>query len=381
MFAWLNRLRQEREEYRRFLAVPVEQRRVVFYSEGRGYWTHFEPVFRALRDQHGESVLYVTSDPGDPLRSDPPEGLETFCIGQDSIRTLFFAGLQARVLLMTMPDLHSFHIKRSPHAVHYVYLHHSMVSTHMIYRAAAFDHFDAVLCVGPHHEQEIRAREQLAGLPAKTLVECGYGRLDTLLNDNSRPETGSSPPCIIVAPSWGEQALLERHGAAVIRPLLASGFQVVLRPHPRTRKLQPAVLEGIAREFSDHPRFSLDEDIEGRHSLIAADLMISDWSGAALEFALGLERPVLFVDVPRKVLNPDYEALLVEPLEVRIRNEVGQVVSEDALDTLGEMAGAMLSDSYDWPTAIRQARERRIYNCGSSGVAAARYIASQLCIC
>ncbi len=381
MFAWLKRLRQERAEYRRFLAVPVQQRRIVIYSEGRGYWTHFEPVFRALRDTHGETVLYVTSDPDDPLRIDPPRGLVPFCIGEGSIRTLFFAGLQARVLLMTMPDLHSYHIKRSPHDVHYVYLHHSMVSTHMIYRAAAFDHFDAVLCVGPHHVQEIRAREKAKGLPAKTLVEAGYGRLDSILADRCSDSTGitdADPDQIIVAPSWGEHALLERHGAAVIGPLLNAGFNVVLRPHPRTRKLNPTVLEAITAEFSGHERFQLDENTDGKQTLMDSALMVSDWSGAALEFALGLERPVLFVDVPRKVLNPEYEALGIEPLEASIRTQIGELVPETALDTLGAVASQMMSDNRAWPERIRQVREQNIYHCGKSGNVAAAYLVSCL---
>src|SRR5690606_13279690 len=99
---------------------------------------------------------------------------------------LFFATLDVDVLLLTMPDLQTFHIKRSPHPVHYCYVHHSIVSTHMVYRPEAFDHFDSILCVGPHHIEEIRTREALFSLNAKTLVESGYGRLDKIL-DQSRP--------------------------------------------------------------------------------------------------------------------------------------------------------------------------------------------------
>lgn len=380
MFDWLRKLQRERAEYRRFLAVPIEQRRIVIYSEGRGYWTHFEPVFRALRDNHGETVLYVTSDSGDTVWTDPPEGLTPFCIGEGSIRTLFFAGLQAKVLLMTMPDLHSYHIKRSPYGVHYVYLHHSMVSTHMIYRAAAFDHFDAVLCAGPHHVQEIRAREQAQGLPAKALVEAGYGRLDGILADRgdapARSPSPGTPAQVIVAPTWGEHALLERHGADAIRPLIEAGFRVVLRPHPRTRKLKPDVLDAISAEFSGHAHFLLDEDTDGTNTLAGSALMVSDWSGAALEFALGLERPVLFVDVPRKVLNPDYQTLGIEPLEASIRDGIGKVIPEQALGTLGTVAMGMVSGEPDWPDRIRQIRERRIFNCGNSGAVAARYLGS-----
>ena len=62
--------------------------------------------------------------------------------------------------------------------------------------------------------------------------------------------------------------------------------------------------------------------------------MICDWSGAALDYAFGLLKPVIFIDVPRKVNNPEYTEIDVEPFEVFIRNEVGCVVDPSELDKL-----------------------------------------------
>ena len=166
MLSGLRRMLREWRGLQAFKRVPRVERTLVFYSEGRGYWSYFEPIFNALQKHHAAPVLYLTSAENDPLLENPPSGMRSFYIGEGSVRTLFFATLDVDVLLMTMPDLQSFHIKRSPFSVHYAYLHHSIVSTHMVYRAAAFDHFDSVLCVGPHHVEEIRAREAAYGLPA-----------------------------------------------------------------------------------------------------------------------------------------------------------------------------------------------------------------------
>lgn len=364
-----------------FKGLPREQRRLVFYSEGRGYWTYFEPVFKALQDEHAQPVIYVTSAEDDPLLLNPPEGMQAFYVGEGSMRTLFFSTLDVRVLLMTMPDLQSFHIKRSPHPVHYVYLHHSIVSTHMVYREAAFDHFDSILCVGPHHIQEIRAREQLAGLPAKVLIEHGYGRLDAILKEgNTGPlmRTTGVPPQVLVAPTWGENGLLEQHGLDVIRPLIEAGLRVVLRPHPRTRKLRPDVLEAICEHYRDEPLLRLDEDGDGRASLIDSDVMVSDWSGAALEFSLGLERPTLFVDVARKILSPEYEAVGIEPLEARIRTQIGTIVAPQDLVSLGARAADLISDARQWQASICDVRTHWVFNSGNSGSIAAAHLISLL---
>lgn len=378
MFAGLRKMLREWQGMQAFKRVPRSERQIVLYSEGRGYWSYFEPVFTALQNRHATPVLYVTSAENDPLLQSPPAGMQSFYIGEGSVRTLFFASLDADVLLMTMPDLQSFHIKRSPLSVHYVYLHHSIVSTHMIYRAAAFDHFDSILCVGPHHVAETRAREQALGLPAKTLVEHGYGRLDTIMQTGRQgpPARTDAPAQILVAPTWGENGLVERHGIDAIKPLIDAGLRVILRPHPRTRKLAPRVLDEICAYFDDEPRFRMDEDSDGTTSLRDSDIMLSDWSGAALEFAFGLERPVIFADVPRKVLNPEYTAIGLEPIEVQIRDYVGVVVPTDELAKLGEIAQAMATDSHKWQTTLHQTRQRWIYNSGRSGDTAADYLVS-----
>jgi YidC/Oxa1 family membrane protein insertase len=378
MFSGLRRMLREWRGLQAFKRVPRVERTLVFYSEGLGYWSYFEPIFNALQKNHAAPVLYVTSAENDPILENPPVGMRSFYIGEGSVRTLFFATLDADVLLMTMPDLQSFHIKRSPFSVHYAYLHHSIVSTHMVYRAAAFDHFDSILCVGQHHVEETRAREAAYGLPVKVLVAHGYGRLDTIMENNRRGLSVRKDGLIqvLVAPTWGENGLIERHGLHAIKPFIDAGLSVVLRPHPRTRKLAPQKLNEIAANYRDEPRFHLDEDSDGTLSLLDSDIMFSDWSGAALEFAFGLERPVIFADVPRKVLNPEYRTINLEPLEVHIRERVGVVVSTEDFVSLGDIAKTMAMDSQKWQERARASRQRWIYNTERSGETAADYLVS-----
>lgn len=380
MLAGVKRFFRDREGLKAFNAIPAEQRNLVLYAENEGYWTYFEPVFDAWRQRSDSSpVLYVTSSDTDPHLTSPPPGLQAFCVGDGSVRTMFFAGLEADVLLMTMPDLQTFHIKRSPHPVNYVYLHHSMVSTHMIYRPEAFDHFDTILCAGPHHVDETRAREQSAGLSAKTLVEHGYGRLDAILAEGAsgpRQRPPGAVPHVLVAPSWGENGLLELHVDPLLDALQDIDLEVTFRPHPRTGLLRPDVISNLRNRIDKQPRFHYDDQPNARDSLHTADVMISDWSGAALEFALGLERPVIFIDVPRKVQNPDYESLDCEPLEVRIREQLGVVLPPEKLTDLASVATRMANDAADWQTAARQTREQWIFNVGRSGEQAADYLAT-----
>jgi YidC/Oxa1 family membrane protein insertase len=356
---------------RAFGRLPAAERELVFYAEGGGSWPHLGPLVQELTGPHGRTVSYLTSDPGDPALQDPNPRVRAFCIGAGVVRTWLFTNLEAGVLVLTMPDLECFHVKRSRAApVHYVYVFHSLVSTHMIYREAAFDHYDTLLCSGPHHVTELRAAEALRGLPPRRLVEHGYGRLDTLLADR-RPRPVNQPAHVLVAPSWGPQGLLETRGVEATQALLASGLRVTVRPHPMTRRKWPQALAQLVDACGSHPRFSLDEDMRAFESLRSADVLVSDWSGAALEFAFGFERPVVFVDVPRKVNNPDYERLPPEPLEVSIRPELGAVLAADALAELPEAVERLLAEGEALVERIRAARGRWVFNPGrSAGVGA-----------
>ena len=378
MFAGLRRLGREYAGLRRFLAGN-DRPRIVFYAEDRGSWPHFEPIVKALTGRLAREIAYVTSSANDPILDGNDPKIDPYGVGAGAARITFFETLQNALVVMTMPDLQTYHIKRSKlPGVHYVYVHHSLVSTHMAYRRGAFDHFDTVFCAGPHHVAETRATEKLYGLRAKELVEHGYGRLDAILQESCvAGRKDRTPPNILLAPSWGEHAILETVGERVIDALLGAGWRVTVRPHPRTRQTSPKTLERLARRFGAREDFSLEEDIASFESLLGADLMISDWSGAALEYALGLERPVLFLDVPRKVNNPEYASLPMEPLEVSVRRTLGAVVPPGDTAALCREAERLVAAAGACAEGLRRTRREIVFNVNRSGEIAAGALADR----
>jgi len=276
---------------------------------------------------------------------------------------------------MTMPDLETFHIKRKK-GVHYVYIQHAMVSCHMMYRPCAFDNFDTVFCCGPHHIAEIRKQEELRSLKQKNLVEHGYSNLDTLMAEYATikvlPRKETDPIRIVIAPSWGPNSLLERYGDDFIEPLLNAGYFVTLRLHPQTYKLQQPLLKRIKRRYGSSANFSCEEDITSKRSLIESDLMICDWSGVALEYAFSRLRPVLFVDAPRKVNNPEYMSLGIEPFEVGIREKIGRVIPESEIMHISSYVEEMVRSESVYEQNIAAIRDASIFNIGNSGRIGAR---------
>lgn len=316
-----------------FSALSKKSRVITFYSESANYYPHLEILIKTVLKKTNLGVCYISSSRDDPGLAISHPQLKSFFIGFGFVRNYFFEKIDTKLLVLTMPDLGNFQIKRSNFNVHYAYTQHSLVSSHMIYRDKAFDHYDTILCAGPHHVVEIEKAEKLYGLNKKNLVEFGYPRLDQLLNHvSSKTKVTDVGPnynnelLVLIAPSWGPEGIIESGLCLkLVGELVELGHKIIVRPHPQTMKFNNEKIIEIQNAFSSSNRVTLEVDVQGHSSLLASDIMISDWSGVALEFALGFRKPVIFCDVPKKINNPKYLELGLEPLEDHIRNKIGSI--------------------------------------------------------
>jgi YidC/Oxa1 family membrane protein insertase len=360
--------------YRQFQRLPPEQRRLVFYSEGRADWPHLEPLIRELAAD-GTPIAYLTSSMDDPgLGSDL---VTAAFIGTGMMRTILFRTMAAGVLVMTMPDLEMFHLKKSVHPVHYAYVFHAINSAHMIYPSHSFDAYDTILCCGPHHVRELRELEKLNGLKARRLVEHGYGRLDTLIAANASAAESyrpANPARVLLAPTWSENGIVELCARELIEVLLRAGLNVIFRPHPMSRRQSADKLDAIASAFSGHPNFVFDDNIAAHASLTASDIMITDWSGIAFEYAFALMKPILFIDVEPKVRNPDYRKISSSPLEVALRAELGGVLTVDEITDAPARIEALVSAERPHRERLQALRSQWVFNVGASAQAGAAAI-------
>jgi YidC/Oxa1 family membrane protein insertase len=370
----------ERRALKEFESLPPERRDIVFYSEGAGDWPHVGPVVELLLTAHGRNVTYLSSDESDPGLSLEHPNFWSCMVGSGTARTVLFARLECRHFVMTLPDLDSFWLKRSVHPVHYVYLFHSMNSTHASYRNGAFDAYDTILCVGPYQVEEIRRTERARGLRAKELVEHGSVKLDSVLAEVAgrvASDHTADTPRVLVAPSWGDCSLIEQPvGIEVIDVLVAAGYPTTLRLHPMTVRRLPKLVDDIVRRYGGRAGFTLEQDMNAVDSWLRSSVMISDWSGAAIEFAFALQRPVIYIDTPQKTVNPEWRQLDVVPFEALVREEIGRIVNSRDVHTLPAVIGASLAE----PEAMREralaARAKHVFNVGRSATAAADYLAS-----
>lgn len=372
-------LLRDRGAVRDFERLEPARRELVFYSEGLGDWPHMGPVIHELLRTTDRPLAYLTSDPNDPgLALDDPR-VRAFDIGSGTARTILFARMDCHHFVMTLPDLGNLWLKRSVHPVHYVYLFHSFNSTHTSYRKGAFDQFDTVLCVGPHHVEEIRRTEAAYSLRGKELVEHGSAKLDTLLTEVEaipRQRDASGARRVLVAPTWGESSLIEGDlGVGVIDQLLTGGFQVVLRLHPMTVRRLPELVRDLQRRYGGEPRFMVERDMSATRSWLESDLMVSDWSGAATEYAFATGKPVAYIATPPKIMNPEWERIGLPAFEDRIRHSLGRVVEPAEVSMLSAVISELLAGADGARDRALELRERSVFNVGGSSPVAARFLA------
>jgi len=134
-------------------------------------------------------------------------------------------------------------------------------------------------------------------------------------------------------------------------------------------------VEGLLTRFGKRPGFRYVDRMEESDSLFDSDLLICDWSSMAIEYALGLGKPVLFVDVPPRVRNPKFEELGVEPLEMRIRRELGAILPLDRVADAPRYAAALLQDTRGFRERSAKWRAGWAFNLGRSVEVGAREIA------
>ena len=365
---------KEDNDIEKFNELDLDERSIVFYSESSVIlYPYVEEIIRELQNRD-QKVCYLTSSKDDPILKNKNKNIRVFYIGDSEIEKMnFFLRLKAKMLIMTMPDLGSYHIKRSKEfPVHYIYTFHSMNSTHMEFQKGAFDEFDSIFCVGPYQVQELRATEQLYNLKRKNLVECGYGLLDKLIKlRSSFPEKKkllkNNKKNILIAPSWGKQNLLESMGIELVKILLDAGYHVTVRPHPMTAKKSPKTIKQIKERFEKNPDFLLDTNTSSFEQLFSSYALITDWSGIGYEYAFVCERPVIYVDVPKKSHNKEYEKIGLVPFEIRIRDKIGEIVPIQNIETIPERIEFLYSHGNNFENKIQKIRNDAIFNIGESG--------------
>lgn len=373
--------KKEREDYARFLKSKTPKT-LVFYSEGGGFYKYFRGMIEYTLAHSNVTIHYITSDPQDPVFSMGNPRLVGYYIGEMKLIPLMMK-MDADMVVMTMPDLETYHIKRSlvRKDVEYIYTDHGVSSDNLTLRPHALDHFDTLFCVGPHQVEEARAIEALYHLKPRRLVQVGYGLLDEMTEAwNATDHTPNPIKTILIAPSWQQDNILDSCIDQLVEQFSGLGCRIIIRPHPQYVRLYGDRIEGLIRRYQDRigDDFVVQTDFSSTDTVYRSDLLVTDWSNVGYEFALSTLKPVLYINTPMKVMNPEYDKIDVVPFDIRIRSQLGAALELDQLDHAGETARELLDHPEQYRDLIQEVKEREIYNLGKGAEAAGRYLVRRI---
>ena len=374
--------RREKEDYKRFFSVV--NKHIVFYSESNGFYKYFSGLIEFLLNKTNLIIHYITSDPNDNIfkMAEDNSRVRAYYITEKKLITLMMK-MDADVVLMTMPDLELFHIKRSyvRKDVEYIFVEHGLGSVNLTFRKESLDYFDTIFSPDKKQTEEIRRREELYHLPNKNIIESGYFVLDDMMEMYKKMEkeplfTGKKS--ILIAPSYHDGNIVESCLDDVMEQLTNLDYYIVVRPHPQHIRHRKEQMEQLKDKYKDYENVDVQLDFSATDTVWRADLLITDWSDITFEFAFCTHQPVLFINTPMKCMNPDYQELGIVPMNIEIREIFGTSLDTDKLDELPEKIEFLFENKDKYAHIIDDYAGAQVYNIGKSAEVAGRYIVDTL---
>jgi hypothetical protein len=350
----------------------------VIYNEGIQYVNVFKPVLDEFEKRQTE-VLYLTSAENDRILSAGYKYVKPEFIGEGNRAFARLNLLSAGIVLMTTPGLNVYQMKRSKMVKHYAHVLHAPSDATM-YRLFGIDYFDSVLLTGEYQARDIRTLETLRGLPPKQLVCVGCTYLDVYAEKiKSVPGEENHPFTALVSPSWGASALLSRYGEKLLTPLVKTGWRIIVRPHPQSKKSESAMLKALALKYGDAPNLEWDYESENIVSLSKSDVMISDFSGIIFDYIFLFDRPVFYVKQGIDLRPYDADDLggkaSEELWQFETIRESGVELKEESFDNIAEIIKKAV-DSAELQAARQKAKDQAWQHRGEAGKRIADFMLS-----
>lgn len=331
---------------------------------------------------HSDIVIhYVTSDPNDKIFEDSRKQIVPYYISSDKYLIPLFMKLECDICVMTVPDLEKYHIKRSrvKDDVEYIFVSHGIGSCALTFRKGALDWYDTIFCPGIDNFNEIRDSEELYHTPKKRLVETGYPLIDEMIEEyESTEHKENDVPTILIAPSWQPENIIDMCSESLLNELSKCSYNIILRPHPQQVRHEPEKFDYLKEKYKDIPNIEIQTDFSSNSHVMESDVLITDWSDISWEFAFVTKRPVLFINTPMKIMNPEYDLIKTKPINVTLRSVIGRELEPDNLSEINNVIADMLSRKKDYEIIIEKTRSEHIYNIGKSSMLCGKYIIKSL---
>lgn len=358
------------------IAGDDEKTPVVIFSDHKRYWNVFEGICDEL-EKRKVQCHYMTCSPDDPALSKPYQYINTEFIGEGNKGFARLNLMKAGICLATTPGLDVLQWKRSKDVDWYAHIYHA-VDDSRGYRMFALDYYDAVLATGPVQIPTIRQLEQMRGTKEKEIVTVGCMPLDVMLEKAAHFKPANKERrTVLLAPSWGPSSILNRFGETIIDSLLATGYKIIIRPHPQSKLSEKEMLDRLMGKYPESDSLSWNFDNDNFNVLSESDIMISDYSGVMFDYSFIFDRPFIYADTSFD--KAPYEAAWFddEPWLFRMLPKLGVKLEEKDFGNLKEIIDRTI-ESEEFKKNLEQVKKEGWTNRGHAAEKTADYLQDKL---
>lgn len=338
----------------------------VIYNEGNQYWNTFKPVVEEF-EARKIPLEYLTSSKNDPVFDQKYNYVKAEFIGEGNSAFAKLNMLSAGVVLMTTPGLQVYQLKRSKNVKHYSHVLH-MPNDATTYRLFGLDFFDSVLLTGDYQATDLRYLEEKRGINKKELITVGCPYLDVYKQNIAEiPAEENHPFTVLVSPSWGDVGLLKKYGEKLLDPLSKTGWRIIVRPHPQSKKSEAEMLERLTARYKDNSNIVWDYERQNIFSLKKSDIMISDFSGIIFDYTFLCDKPVMYVNAGMDLRPYDaYDLDGKELWQYSVLRKFGTELKEEQFANIKEVIQSV-SDSKELEEARHAAKAEAWMHEGEAG--------------
>lgn len=364
-------IKKEKRDYKRFF--EIENKHLVVYAESGSYYRYFKGIIDYILKNSNMTVHYITSDYCDSVLNISNSKLKTYYIGEKKLIPLMMK-MDSDIVLMTTPDLNKYHLKRSlvKKDIEYIFIPHGIGNHNVFGRKSSLDYFDTIFALDKYQKKEILTGNKVYNLNRK-VVELGYPMLDEMIN-SYKPKNNNT---IIIAPSWQKDNIMDLCVEKLMEKL-SKKYKVVLRPHPQYIKHDKAKITKLKNKYHNNSNIIIQDDNVEINSILNSELLITDWSGIAYEYAYASKNPVIFINTPMKVLNKDYKELGIDIFELSTRDIIGKSIDIDEVDNIDEVVDSAIKSKDKYSKKISKFYKDNVYNIGVSSEIGAKYLVKSI---
>lgn len=265
---------------------------IVIYTEDKRYYHVFNDIIDEFEKRQYSAMVYVASD-DDPFLNRDYKFVKVENIGKGYKAYSKLAFMRADVCLMTTPGLDVFHLKRSKFVKHYSHIFHCL-DEGTTYRLFGLDYYDSVLLNFEKSKDYIRELEKKRNLPQKELVVIGSPFMDSMAKSLPKDVKKSEITTVLLAPSWGNSAILATYGDKLIEKLANTKFLTIVRPHPQSLVSEKKLIQTLQEKFSKYENIHWDLSNDNLQAMASADILITDFSSIIYEFLFLFNKPCIY---------------------------------------------------------------------------------------